>query len=126
MRPVCVSAEVSSGARVQIMDLLHGRWRTATRLIMVLLSAAGMSPGRPRRPAESRGPPRPAPDGPRHLAPPGATPPGHAPGKDPAGDGLRRPGPGQGPLVVPVAPPPPHEFPRHAAAAAGRLPHRPS
>src|SRR5258707_11835625 len=44
MRPVCVSAEVSSGARAQIMDLLHGRWRTATRLLMVLLSAAGMSP----------------------------------------------------------------------------------
>ena len=44
MRPVCVSAEVSSGARAQIMELLHGRWRTATRLIMVVLSTAGMSP----------------------------------------------------------------------------------
>jgi transposase len=44
MRPVCVFAEVSDSARAQIMDLLHGRWRTATRLIMVLLSTAGMSP----------------------------------------------------------------------------------
>src|SRR5258705_1973050 len=44
MRPVCVSAEVSSGARAQIMELLHGQWHTATRLIMVILSAAGMPP----------------------------------------------------------------------------------
>jgi transposase len=44
MRPVCVFAEVPSGARAQIMHLLHGRWRTATRLIMVVLSTAGMSP----------------------------------------------------------------------------------
>jgi transposase len=44
MRPVCVVADVPVGARAQIMDLLHGRWRTATRLIMVVLSAAGMSP----------------------------------------------------------------------------------
>jgi hypothetical protein len=44
MRPVCVFTDVPACARVQIMDLLHGRWRTATRLIMVVLSAAGMSP----------------------------------------------------------------------------------
>ncbi len=44
MRPVCVYADVPGCARAQIMDLLHGRWRTATRLIMVVLSAAGMSP----------------------------------------------------------------------------------
>ena len=44
MRPVCVFADVPACARAQIMDLLHGRWRTATRLIMVVLSAAGMSP----------------------------------------------------------------------------------
>ncbi|UWP83082.1 IS630 family transposase [Dactylosporangium fulvum] len=44
MRPVCVFAEVSGGTRAQIMDLLHGRWRTATRLIMVVLSTAGMPP----------------------------------------------------------------------------------
>jgi transposase len=44
MRPVCVFTDVPGHARAQIMDLLHGRWRTATRLIMVLLSAAGFSP----------------------------------------------------------------------------------
>jgi transposase len=44
MRPVCVFAEVPGSARAQIMDLLHGRWRTATRLIMVVLSTAGMPP----------------------------------------------------------------------------------
>ena len=44
MRPVCVFAETPSSARAQIMHLLHGRWRTATRLIMVILSTAGMSP----------------------------------------------------------------------------------
>jgi len=44
MRPACVFTDVPVGVRAQIMDLLHGRWRTATRLIMVLLSAAGMSP----------------------------------------------------------------------------------
>lgn len=42
MRPVCVFTDVPVGARAQIMDLLHGRWRTATRLMMVVLSAAGM------------------------------------------------------------------------------------
>src|SRR5512133_1573102 len=44
MRPACVFTDVPVGARAQIMDLLHGRWRTATRLIMVVLSAAGMPP----------------------------------------------------------------------------------
>src|SRR5258705_7705868 len=44
MRPVCVFAEVPGSARAQIMELLHGRWRTATRLMMVVLSTAGMSP----------------------------------------------------------------------------------
>ena len=44
MRPVCVFTDIPVGARAQIMDLLHGQWRTATRLIMVLLSADGMSP----------------------------------------------------------------------------------
>lgn len=44
MRPVRVFAEVPDSTRAQIMDLLHGRWRTATRLIMVVLSTAGMSP----------------------------------------------------------------------------------
>ncbi|MEV0132909.1 IS630 family transposase [Dactylosporangium sp. NPDC050688] len=44
MRPVRVFAEVPDSARAQIMHLLHGRWRTATRLIMVVLSTAGWSP----------------------------------------------------------------------------------
>jgi transposase len=44
MRPVCVFTDVPVCARTQIMGLLHGRWRTATRLIMVVLSAAGFSP----------------------------------------------------------------------------------
>jgi transposase len=39
-----VFADVPVGVRAQIMDLLHGRWRTATRLIMVVLSAADFSP----------------------------------------------------------------------------------
>jgi transposase len=43
MRPARVFTDVPVGARAQIMDLLHGRWRTATRLMMVVLSAAGMS-----------------------------------------------------------------------------------
>jgi transposase len=44
MRPACVFADIPVGVRAQIMHLLHGRWRTATRLIMVVLSAAGFSP----------------------------------------------------------------------------------
>jgi transposase len=44
MRPVCVTAEVPASIRTQIINLLHGPWRTATRLIMVLLCADGMSP----------------------------------------------------------------------------------
>lgn len=42
MRPACMFTDLPTGARTQIIGLLHGRWRTATRLIMVLLSAAGM------------------------------------------------------------------------------------
>jgi DNA-binding transcriptional ArsR family regulator len=44
MRPVCVFTDVPVHARAQIMALLHGPWRTATRLLMVMLSADGMSP----------------------------------------------------------------------------------
>lgn len=44
MRPVCVSAEVPANTRTQIINLLHGPWRVATRLVMVLLSTSGMSP----------------------------------------------------------------------------------
>lgn len=43
MRPPQVFAQVQVSARQQILDLLHGRWRTATRLVMVLLSADGMT-----------------------------------------------------------------------------------
>jgi len=42
MRPACVFTDLPASARTQIIGLLHGRWRTATRLIMVVLSAAGM------------------------------------------------------------------------------------
>jgi transposase len=44
MRPVCITAEVPANTRTQIINLLHGPWRVATRLIMVLLCADGMSP----------------------------------------------------------------------------------
>jgi transposase len=44
MRPACVFTDVPVSARAQIMELLHGPWRTATRLIIVVLSAAGFSP----------------------------------------------------------------------------------
>jgi hypothetical protein len=44
MRPTCVFTDLSAHARTEIMGLLHGRWRTATRLTMVVLSAAGMPP----------------------------------------------------------------------------------
>jgi DNA-binding transcriptional ArsR family regulator len=43
MRAVHVFAEVEVGDRGQILALLHGRWRTATRLVMVLMSADGKS-----------------------------------------------------------------------------------
>ena len=44
MRPACVCTDTPAQTRTEIMDLLHGPWRTATRLIMVVLSAAGMPP----------------------------------------------------------------------------------
>jgi transposase len=44
MRPVSVIAEVPADTRTQIINQLHGPWRVATRLIMVLLCADGMSP----------------------------------------------------------------------------------
>jgi len=44
MRPPHVYAELPAPARGQIMGLLHGRWRFAARLLMVLLSADGFSP----------------------------------------------------------------------------------
>ena len=42
MRPPQVFAQVQVPVREQILDLLHGRWRIAARLVMVLLSADGM------------------------------------------------------------------------------------
>jgi transposase len=43
MRPPEVFAEVPAAVQVQIMGLLHGPWRTATRLIMIVLSTQGMT-----------------------------------------------------------------------------------
>jgi transposase len=43
MRPPQVFVQVQVSVREQVLGLLHGRWRTAVRLVMVLLSADGMS-----------------------------------------------------------------------------------
>jgi transposase len=43
MRPPRTFIDLSATAHGQITDLLHGPWRTATRLLMVLLSAEGWS-----------------------------------------------------------------------------------
>ena len=43
MRPPHVFVQVQLPVREQILGLLHGRWRTAARLVMVLLSADGMT-----------------------------------------------------------------------------------
>jgi transposase len=43
MRPPHVFAQVPLAVRGQVLGLLHGRWRVAARLVMVLLSADGMS-----------------------------------------------------------------------------------
>ncbi|MBA3488189.1 MAG: helix-turn-helix domain-containing protein [Longispora sp.] len=43
MRPPEVFAEVPAAMQTELMDLLHGPWRTATRIIMIVLSARGMS-----------------------------------------------------------------------------------
>jgi hypothetical protein len=44
MRRACVFTDIPIPDRAQIMHLLRGQWRPATRLIMVLLSVAGFSP----------------------------------------------------------------------------------
>jgi transposase len=44
MRPAHVYANLTSHEYQQLIDLLHGPWRTAARTVMVLLSAKGMSP----------------------------------------------------------------------------------
>lgn len=43
MRPPEVFAEVPAAVRARILGLLHGPWRTATRMIMIVLSAQGLS-----------------------------------------------------------------------------------
>jgi transposase len=46
MRPVSVSANGPAGEIEQLETSLHGRWRQATRAVMVLLSAHGLPPAR--------------------------------------------------------------------------------
>jgi transposase len=43
MRPPCVYATVPAGAHPDLLAALHGRWRVAARLVMILLSARGWS-----------------------------------------------------------------------------------
>ncbi|MDG6107502.1 IS630 family transposase [Dactylosporangium aurantiacum] len=45
MRPAHVYANVSGEQHQQLVDALHRQWRVATRAVMVLLSANGMSAG---------------------------------------------------------------------------------
>jgi hypothetical protein len=44
MRPVSVSANGPAGEIEQLEASLHGRWRQATRAVMILLSAHGLPP----------------------------------------------------------------------------------
>jgi transposase len=44
LRPPHVYATVHAGAHPDLLAALHGRWRVATRLVMILLSARGWSP----------------------------------------------------------------------------------
>ena len=48
MRPTHVYANVSDEQYHQLLAALHQQWRVATRTVMVLLSARGMSRGRDR------------------------------------------------------------------------------
>jgi transposase len=41
LRPPCVYATVPADAHPDLLGALHGRWRVATRLVMILLSARG-------------------------------------------------------------------------------------
>jgi transposase len=41
LRPPCVYATVPTDAHPDLLGALHGRWRVATRLVMILLSARG-------------------------------------------------------------------------------------
>jgi transposase len=44
MRPVHLYAVVTARQQRQLLDALHGRWRVAVRIMMILLSAQGRSP----------------------------------------------------------------------------------
>jgi transposase len=44
MRPVHLYATITTRQRRQLLDAVHGRWRVAVRIIMILLSAQGLSP----------------------------------------------------------------------------------
>jgi len=44
MRPVSVFANGSGSEIEQLQAALHGRWRQATRAVMILLSAHGLPP----------------------------------------------------------------------------------
>ena len=43
MRPAHVYARMSARQHTELITALHGPWRTATRMVIVVLSAAGMS-----------------------------------------------------------------------------------
>jgi transposase len=43
MRPAHVYASMSEQQHTELITALHGQWRTATRMVIVVLSAAGMS-----------------------------------------------------------------------------------
>ena len=45
MRPVSVFAKGQGSEIEQLRDDLHGRWRQATRAVMILLSVHGLAPG---------------------------------------------------------------------------------
>jgi transposase len=44
MRPVHLYAAVTPRQQRQLLDAVHGRWRVAVRIIMILLSTQGLSP----------------------------------------------------------------------------------
>lgn len=44
MRPVHLYAAVTTREHQQLLDIVHGRWRVAVRIIMILLSAQGFAP----------------------------------------------------------------------------------
>ena len=44
MRPAHVYANLPNGRYQELVGMLHGPWRAATRAVMILLSAKGMSP----------------------------------------------------------------------------------